>query len=108
MPEVNTAPKWEDLIDPETDFYYSAQIGEVARIVHFLKKHAVGRTVKAVKAQDDAIVYGKVGCSATKFQDSVTGKKIVDAKQQGKYFWLELDSMPHPVRSPSLSFTPKI
>lgn len=25
----------------------------------------------------------------------MTGKKIVDAKQQGKYFWLEMDSPPH-------------
>jgi formamidopyrimidine-DNA glycosylase len=27
----------------------------------------------------------------------MTGKKIVDAKQQGKYFWLEMDSPPHPL-----------
>lgn len=27
----------------------------------------------------------------------MTGKKIVDAKQQGKYFWLEMESPPHPL-----------
>lgn len=27
----------------------------------------------------------------------MTGKKIVDASQQGKYFWLVMDSQPHPL-----------
>jgi hypothetical protein len=27
----------------------------------------------------------------------LTGKKIVDARQQGKYFWMEMDSPPHPL-----------
>jgi formamidopyrimidine-DNA glycosylase len=27
----------------------------------------------------------------------MTGKKIVDARQQGKYFWLVMDSPPHPL-----------
>jgi formamidopyrimidine-DNA glycosylase len=43
------------------------------------------------------IVYGKVGTTASEFQKAITGKKIVDAKQQGKYFWLEMDSSPHPL-----------
>lgn len=43
------------------------------------------------------IVYGKVGTSASAFQKAMTGKKILDAKQQGKYFWLEMDSPPHPL-----------
>lgn len=73
------------------------QIAEVARIVHFLKKHAAGRMIKAVQAQEDTIVYGKVGTSASEFQKAMAGKKIVDAKQQGKYFWLEMDSPPHPL-----------
>ena len=88
---------WIPTIPADTDRYHTAQIGEVARVVHYLKKHAVGRTIGAVKTQEDEIVYGKVKCSATKFQSEVQGKKIVDAKQQGKYFWLELDSLPHPV-----------
>jgi formamidopyrimidine-DNA glycosylase len=73
------------------------QIGEVARIVHYLKKHAVGRTVSSVVAENDDIVYGKVGCSASAFRKSMTGKKILDARQQGKYFWLVMDSPPHPL-----------
>jgi formamidopyrimidine-DNA glycosylase len=27
----------------------------------------------------------------------LTGKKILDARQQGKYFWLVMDSAPHPL-----------
>ncbi|KAF2238206.1 hypothetical protein EV356DRAFT_507285 [Viridothelium virens] len=73
------------------------EIGEVARIVYYLKKHAVGRTIDQVEAQEDAIVYGKVDCSASQLKKDIVGKKIVDAKQQGKYFWLELDSLPHPL-----------
>lgn len=49
----------------------------------------MGRTLKAVKAQDDANVFGKVGTSGAEFQKSLTGKKVVGAGQQGKYFWYE-------------------
>ncbi|KAF2018595.1 hypothetical protein BU24DRAFT_447259 [Aaosphaeria arxii CBS 175.79] len=73
------------------------EIAEVARIVHFLKKHAVGKTVQSVKTQEDTIIYGKVGTSAAEFEKAMTGKKIVNARQQGKYFWLEMDSPPHPL-----------
>ncbi|KAK7193484.1 hypothetical protein DPSP01_000044 [Paraphaeosphaeria sporulosa] len=73
------------------------EIAEIARIVHFLKKYAAGRVINAVQTQEDTIVYGKVGTSASEFQRAMTGKKIVDAKQQGKYFWLEMDSPPHPL-----------
>ncbi|KAI9792612.1 MAG: hypothetical protein M1833_001065 [Piccolia ochrophora] len=68
------------------------EIGEVARIVHYLKKHLVGKTISKVQVQDDPIVYGKVGTTAAQFQQSVTGKKVVDVGQQGKMFW-----PPHPV-----------
>ncbi|CAA9958538.1 Formamidopyrimidine-DNA glycosylase [Pyrenophora teres f. maculata] len=73
------------------------EIAEVARVVHFLKKHIVGKTINIVTAQDDPIIYGKVGTSASAFQKAITGKKVVDARQQGKYFWLVLDSQPHPL-----------
>ncbi|KAL1607769.1 hypothetical protein SLS60_002705 [Paraconiothyrium brasiliense] len=73
------------------------EIAEVARLVHYLKKNAAGRVIKAVKAQEDTIVYGKVGTSASEFEKAMAGKKIIDAKQQGKYFWLEMDSPPHPL-----------
>ncbi|KAJ9668543.1 hypothetical protein H2201_001184 [Coniosporium apollinis] len=73
------------------------EIGEVARIVHYLKKHLVGKTIAAVKTQEDDIVYGKVGTSATAFKKAITGKKVLDARQQGKYFWLVMSSPPHPL-----------
>ena len=60
---------------------------QVARIVNYLHKHLVGKTLAKVKAQHDENVYGKVGCSAEAFEKALTGKKVVDAKQQGKYFW---------------------
>lgn len=59
----------------------------VARIVHFIRKHLVGKTLAIVKAQHDEIVFGKVGTSAAEFEKSLTGKKVIDARQQGKYFW---------------------
>jgi formamidopyrimidine-DNA glycosylase len=42
-------------------------------------------------------VYGKVGCSAGAFQTALTGKTVLDARQQGKYFWLVMSSPPHPL-----------
>lgn len=59
----------------------------VARIVHHLRKSLVGKTLSVVTAQDDQNVYGKVGTSAAEFQKSLTGKKVLSAGQQGKYFW---------------------
>ena len=44
----------------------------------------MGKTFKVVKAQDDANVFGKVGTSAAEFQKALTGKKVLDAGQQGK------------------------
>ena len=55
--------------------------------MHHLKKSLVGKTLKTVKAQDDSSVFGKVGTSAAEFEKALTGKKVVDAGQQGKYFW---------------------
>jgi Formamidopyrimidine-DNA glycosylase N-terminal domain len=59
----------------------------VARIVHHLRKSLVGKTLSVVKAQDDSNVFGKVGTSGAEFQKSLTGKKVLDAGRQGKYFW---------------------
>ncbi|KAI9778927.1 MAG: hypothetical protein M1835_004811 [Candelina submexicana] len=73
------------------------EIGEVARIVSFLRRHLAGKTISSVKAQDDNIIYGKVGTTAAEFQKAITGKKVVDARQQGKYFWIVMSSPPHPV-----------
>lgn len=59
----------------------------VARAVHHLRKSIVGKTLSVVKAQDDANVFGKVGTSGAEFQKALTGKKVISAGQQGKYFW---------------------
>jgi formamidopyrimidine-DNA glycosylase len=47
----------------------------------------VGKTISKVIAPDDANVFGKVGTSGAEFQEALTGKKIIGAGQQGKYFW---------------------
>ena len=70
-------------------FGINADVGnwKVARVVHYMRKHLVGKTLAKVVAQEDANVFGKVGTSADEIMKSLTGKKVVDAKQQGKYFW---------------------
>ncbi|KAF4540412.1 Formamidopyrimidine-DNA glycosylase [Lasiodiplodia theobromae] len=73
------------------------EIGEVARIVHYLRKHVAGKTIRDVRTQQDDIVYGKVGTSASAFEKAMTGKKVLDARQQGKYFWLVMSEPPHPL-----------
>ena len=55
--------------------------------MHYLRRSLVGKTLSVVKAQDDSSVFGKVGTSGAEFQKSLTGKKVLDAGQQGKYFW---------------------
>lgn len=66
-------------------------------MVHFLRKNLVNKAISSVQVQEDNIIYGKVGTSATAFQQAMTGKKVLDARQQGKYFWLVMNSPPHPV-----------
>ncbi|KAL1964696.1 hypothetical protein VTN77DRAFT_6722 [Rasamsonia byssochlamydoides] len=73
------------------------ELAEVARIVHFIRKHLVGKTLASVQAQNDDIVYGKVGTSAAEFQKAMQGKKIIGAGQQGKYFWITMSTPPHAV-----------
>ena len=65
--------------------------------MHFLRKHCANKVISTIQVQEDNIVYGKVGTSATAFQKAFTGQKILDAKQQGKYFWLEMEGKQHPV-----------
>lgn len=73
------------------------EIGEVARTVHYIRKLLVGKTLAKVVAIEDNNVYGKAGTSAAEFQKHMTGKKVIDAGQQGKYFWMIMSSPPHPV-----------
>ena len=62
----------------------------VARIVNYLQKHLVGRTLAVVKAQHDENVFGKVGTSGAEFEKALRGKKVLSARQQGKYFWYDI------------------
>ena len=71
------------------------EIGEVARAVSYIRKHLVGKTLAKVVAVDDANVFGKVGTSGAEFQKSLTGKKVVGAGQQGKYFWILMVREPY-------------
>ncbi|OTA62395.1 hypothetical protein K449DRAFT_369947 [Hypoxylon sp. EC38] len=73
------------------------EIAEVARVVHFLRQHLVGKTIKKVIAPDDNNVFGKVGTSGPAFEKALTGKKVVEVGSQGKYFWMVLSSPPHAV-----------
>ena len=76
------------------------EISEVARCVHFIRKHLVGRTIASCTATDDANVYGKNKEGATtgaEFEKHMTGNKVIDAGQQGKYFWMIMAKSPHPL-----------
>jgi formamidopyrimidine-DNA glycosylase len=73
------------------------EIAEVARIVHYIQKLLVGKTLAKVVAVEDTSVYGKVGTSGAEFQKALMGKKVIGAGQQGKYFWIVMSSPPHPV-----------
>jgi formamidopyrimidine-DNA glycosylase len=66
-------------------------------VTHFLRLHLVGRKISKAIAPDDSSIFGKVGTSGLEFQKAVIGKTVVGAGRQGKYFWILLDSPPHPV-----------
>jgi formamidopyrimidine-DNA glycosylase len=61
------------------------EIGEVAKLVHQLHKHLVGKTLSSVQAVEDTIVFKDT--TSELFKNAIAGKKVVDAGQQGKYFW---------------------
>ncbi|KAG5991537.1 hypothetical protein E4U54_003866 [Claviceps lovelessii] len=71
------------------------EIAEVARIVHFLRLHLLGKKIKDASAIDDANVFGKVGTTGAAVEAALKGKKVVSAGSQGKYFWITLDKPPH-------------
>ncbi|KAH6618092.1 Formamidopyrimidine-DNA glycosylase N-terminal domain-containing protein [Chaetomium sp. MPI-SDFR-AT-0129] len=73
------------------------EIAEIARVVHYLRLHLVGKKIKFAKAIEDTSVFGKVGTSGAEVEKALTGRKVVSAGTQGKYFWLVLDKPPHPV-----------
>ena len=66
-------------------------------MVHFLRKHLLHRRIASCQALEDDIIYGKVGTSASAFQKATQGRRVVDAAQQGKYFYVTFDKPPHAV-----------
>ncbi|KAL2161984.1 hypothetical protein VTH06DRAFT_7769 [Thermothelomyces fergusii] len=73
------------------------EIAEIARVVHYLRLHLVGKKIKSATAVEDNNVFGKVGTTGAEVARALTGKKVLSAGTQGKYFWLVLDQPPHPV-----------
>ncbi|KAK1759484.1 Formamidopyrimidine-DNA glycosylase N-terminal domain-containing protein [Echria macrotheca] len=71
------------------------EIAEIARIVHYLRLHLVGKTVKKAEAIEDTNVFGKVGTTGPAVAAALTGRKVISAGNQGKYFWIVLDKPPH-------------
>lgn len=92
------------------------EIGEVARVVNRLRTHLVGKTISKVTAVKDSFVYKDTTHEA--FAKALEGKKVLAAKQWGKYLWynslfwslqlllfkwtnkrnrLVMDSPPHPI-----------
>ncbi|KAK6515525.1 hypothetical protein TWF506_007857 [Arthrobotrys conoides] len=71
------------------------EIAEITRVVHYINRYLSGKVIRNVVANEDTIVFKDTTSSA--FTKAMLGKRIVEAKQQGKYFWIEMDSPPHPV-----------
>ncbi|KAH0603810.1 uncharacterized protein H6S33_007469 [Morchella sextelata] len=71
------------------------EIAEVARIVNRLRTHLVGKMITKVTPFEDAIVYKDTTHKA--FKQALEGKKVLEARQWGKYFWLVMNSSPHPL-----------
>ena len=89
MPEVRppSSTSQPSTTDPDP------QIGEVARIVHFLRTHLRNRKVASVVAPDDPLVFGKAGCTAAEFAAAMAGTdgaRLRTRSSRGKYFWLEM------------------
>jgi formamidopyrimidine-DNA glycosylase len=100
MPEVSPPPpsrKVEAPKDQPTNHLPPSQIGEVARVVHYLRKHTLNRTIASITTTEDTIVYGKVGTSASDFQKATSNRTITGVGQQGKYFYVTFDKSPHAV-----------
>lgn len=73
------------------------ELAEVARVIRCIRVHLIHKTITALEALDDDMIFGKSGITASDFEKAMIGKQIVNAEQQGKYFWLIMSSPPHPV-----------
>lgn len=54
----------------------NAEPETVARIVHFLRLHVVGKRTVSASAIDDKNVFGKVGTSGEEVETALKGKKV--------------------------------
>lgn len=61
------------------------EIGEVARVVNRLRTHLVGKTISKVTTVKDSFIYKDTTHEA--FAKALEGKKVLAAKQWGKYLW---------------------
>ncbi|KAL6361809.1 hypothetical protein LRP88_05285 [Fusarium phalaenopsidis] len=52
------------------------EIAEVARIVHFLRLHVVGKRIVSASAIDDKNVFGKVGTTGEEVEAALKGKQV--------------------------------
>lgn len=59
-------------------FRASVNVRSVARIVHFLRRHLVGKKISKVQAPDDTVIFGKVGTTGPDFEAALKGKKVSD------------------------------
>lgn len=74
------------------------EIAEIARTVHFIRKHLVGKTIASCTALEDKNVFdSKYDTTGPQFQKHMINNTIKDVGQQGKYFWLIMAKSPHPV-----------
>jgi hypothetical protein len=48
----------------------------VARVVHFLRAHLVGRTIKNAMVVEDTNVFGKAGTTGMDFVNALSGRKV--------------------------------
>ena len=70
------------------------EIAEAARLVHYIRKHLVGKALTKVTTLDDSITCCKFGTSGAFSEKRMAGKTVVDAGQQGKYFWMIMSRPP--------------
>lgn len=76
------------------------ELAEVARLVHHLRRTLCNQRIASITfPQEDPIIFltPKTGLTTAAFADALKGRSVLDARQQGKYFYLVMDSPPHPV-----------
>jgi formamidopyrimidine-DNA glycosylase len=61
------------------------EIAEVARAVNRLRTYLVGKTISEVITVPDELVFHET--THQLFKAAMEGKKVMEAKQWGKYFW---------------------